>query len=246
MREFFRNYKKKLLILLLALGILVGISLLVTLILLLFNIVYLDDGIKFNIALFNSFKNTWYGIIIILIFQVVTTTLLSFAPGTTMGFILMHQALYENVWVSFIMAFVGGTLASFSMYFVGKIGGSKLCRKVLGDEDTNKAFNLLNNKGAIYFPLMILFPLFPDDALIMISGTIKMKLSWFAPSIIIGRGVGIATIIFGLEFIPFYRFTTIWHWIIFGFICLIGTIILFGGAYKLNKYILSKRSIEKD
>lgn len=246
MREFFRNYKKKLLILLLALGILVGISLLVTFILLLFNIVYLDDGIKFNIALFNSFKNTWYGIIIILIFQVVTTTLLSFAPGTTMGFILMHQALYENVWVSFIMAFVGGTLASFSMYFVGKIGGSKLCRKVLGDEDTNKAFILLNNKGAIYFPLMILFPLFPDDALIMISGTIKMKLSWFAPSIIIGRGVGIATIIFGLEFIPFYRFTTIWHWIIFGFICLIGTIILFGGAYKLNKYILSKRNIEKD
>lgn len=246
MRDFFRNYKKKLLILLLALGILVGISLLVTFILLLFNIVYLDDGIKFNIALFNSFKNTWYGIIIILIFQVVTTTLLSFAPGTTMGFILMHQALYENVWVSFIMAFVGGTLASFSMYFVGKIGGSKLCRKVLGDEDTNKAFILLNNKGAIYFPLMILFPLFPDDALIMISGTIKMKLSWFAPSIIIGRGVGIATIIFGLEFIPFYRFTTIWHWIIFGFICLIGTIILFGGAYKLNKYILSKRNIEKD
>lgn len=246
MREFFRNYKKKLLILLLALGILVGISLLVTFILLLFNIVYLDDGIKFNIALFNSFKNTWYGIIIILIFQVVTTTLLSFAPGTTMGFILMHQALYENVWVSFIMAFVGGTLASFSMYFVGKIGGSKLCRKVLGDEDTNKAFNLLNNKGAIYFPLMILFPLFPDDALIMISGTIKMKFSWFAPSIIIGRGVGIATIIFGLEFIPFNRFATIWHWIIFGFICLIGTIILFGGAYKLNKYILSKKSIEKD
>ena len=46
---------------------------------------------------------------------------------------------------------------------------------------------------------MMMFPIFPDDALVMIAGTLKMKLRWFIPSIVIGRGIGIAAIVFGFS-----------------------------------------------
>ena len=70
------------------------------------------------------------------------------------------------------------------MYILGRFGGYKLCVKLLGEEDCNKSLDLLETKSTIFFPLMMLFPVFPDDALVMIAGTIKMKLKWFIPSII--------------------------------------------------------------
>lgn len=241
MKEFFKKYYKKILLLLVIALIFIAISFLAMLILYAFGIIYFNYGAKFNVELFNSFKYKWYGILIIIIFQAITTTLLCFAPGTTMAFILLHQALYDFAWQAFLMAFVGGVLASFAMYFTGRFGGYNICKKILGEKECEKASMLLNNKGAVYFPLMILFPLFPDDALIMIAGTIKMKLVWFVPSIIIGRGVGIASIIFGLASIPYDKFTTPWHWVGFISVAVIGTLLVFFLAYLLNKHILNKK-----
>ena len=68
-----------------------------------------------------------------------------------------------------------------------------------------------------------------------------MDLKWFLPSIFIGRGIGIATIIFGLAIVPFEKFTSIWHWIVFVIICATLIIIVFMFANKLNKYLESRR-----
>ncbi len=88
---------------------------------------------------------------------------------------------------------------------------------------------------------MMMFPIFPDDALVMIAGTIKMRLGWFIPSIVIGRGIGIATITFGLSLIPFDKFTSIWHWIAFIATCAVGILLVFTAAIKLNKYMEKRR-----
>ena len=68
-----------------------------------------------------------------------------------------------------------------------------------------------------------------------------MNLGWFFPSIIIGRGIGIATIIYGLSIVPFDKFTETWHWIAFVLVCAIGVVGIFLGALKFNKF-MSKRS----
>ena len=128
------------------------------------------------------------------------------------------------------------------MFAIGYFGGYKLCVKFLGQEDCEKALGLLRNKGTVYFPLMMMFPVFPDDALVMIAGTLKMSLKWFIPSIIIGRGIGIATIVFGLGSIPFETFTTVWHWIGFVLICIVGIAFVFLLAHKLNRYMDKKRN----
>ena len=87
----------------------------------------------------------------------------------------------------------------------------------------------------------MIFPAFPDDALVMIAGTIKMKLKWFIPSIILGRGIGIATIVFGFSLIPFESFTTLYDWIIFITVCVVWIFVIFHFANKLNKRLENKK-----
>ena len=116
-----------------------------------------------------------------------------------------------------------------------------ISKKLIGEEDCEKACELLNTKGLIYFPMMMMFPVFPDDALVMVAGTLKMSLKWFIPSIVIGRGIGVATIIFGLSIVPFDKFTSIWHWVGFIALCALLIVGVFFLANRFNKYMDKKR-----
>ncbi len=229
---------------LLTLSIFVLVSLVSMMLLFAFGIIYFDDGIQINQALFDSFKNTWYGYIIVVVAQIVITSLLSFVPGASMAFIILVQSLYEDPVVAFILAFSGVLLSSFMLYVLGRFGGYSLCKKIIGEEDCEKASDLLNNKGLIFFPIMMMFPIFPDDALVMVAGTLKMSLKWFIPSIIFGRGLGVVTIVFGLSIIPFDKFTTIWHWIGFILACAVGIALVFFGANKFNQYMHKKKQAD--
>jgi uncharacterized membrane protein YdjX (TVP38/TMEM64 family) len=82
-----------------------------------------------------------------------------------------------------------------------------------------------------------MFPIFPDDALVMMAGTLKMKMKVFIPSIIIGRGLGIATIVFGFAIIPFDTFTSVYDWLVFITVCGIWIFMIFKMAHKLNEKI---------
>jgi uncharacterized membrane protein YdjX (TVP38/TMEM64 family) len=221
------------------------ISLVSLLILLAFGVVCIDDGIQINVEMFERFRSSWYGNLIILGAQVVLTTLLCFVPGFSMAFIMLVQALYASVWQAFFIAFTGVMLSSLIMYLTGRFGGYRLCKKILGEKDCERASELLNNKGAVFFPLMMMFPMFPDDALVMVAGTLRMSLKWFIPSIVFGRGIGVLTIVFGLGTVPYDKFTTPWHWIGFIGVCTVFLVTVFYLAYRFNKY-LEKRNKKED
>ena len=242
MKEFFKKNKTFIANITILLLIFLLISLISLFLLWAFDIVYFDDGININIEMFDRFKNSWYGSLIVLVLQVVLTTLLCFVPGFSMAFILLIQALFDSLWQAFAIAFIGVMLSSLIMYLTGRFGGYRLCKKILGEKDCERASQLLNHKGAVFFPLMMAFPLFPDDALVMVAGTLKMSLKWFIPSILFGRGIGIVTIIFGLGIIPYDKFTTPWHWIIFITVCLAFVVFVFYLAHKLNKYLESRNN----
>lgn len=243
--NFFKNNKKKLLTLTIVLAFLIAISVVSMLVLQAFGIIYYDDdGMKLNNELFEDFISSWYGWVILILLQVVITSLLCFIPGASMAFILLIQAFFSRPWQAFLLAFSGVVLSSIMMYFLGRFGGYRICEKLLGKEDCKKASDLLNHKGAVYFPLMMMFPVFPDDALVMIAGTLKMSMKWFIPSIFIGRGIGVATIIFGLSSIPYEKFETPLHWIGFIMTCAILIIAIFYMAHMFNKF-LEKRSQKK-
>ena len=222
-----------------------GISIISMLIFCACGIIHFDaDGMQFNIEIFDAFKNSWTGYVMVILLEVIFTTLLCFVPGASMAFIVVIQTLYENPFVAFAVAFTGVLLSSLFMYVTGRFGGYALCAKLLGEGDCERAAGLMRNKGTAYFPLMMMFPAFPDDALVMIAGTMRMSMAWFVPSIVVGRGIGVATIVFGLSFIPFDQFTTVWHWI--GAIAAFAVVVagLFFGAYKLNKYMEKRNDLK--
>lgn len=238
MKRFFEKYKNMIINGALVLGVFVGISVVSMLIFWACGIIYFEDGMQFNVSIFDAFKNSWFGYVLVVFIEVIFTTLLCFVPGASMAFIVVIQTLYESdPFVAFAVAFTGVLLSSLFMYVAGRFGGYKLCEKFLGKQDSERAASLLRNKGTAFFPLMMMFPAFPDDALVMIAGTMKMSMAWFVPSIVVGRGIGVATIVFGLSFIPFEKFTTIWHWLVVGVIFAAVVAGLFFGAYKLNKYM---------
>ena len=242
MKKFLKRNKRALIYLGLMVAFIVALSIVSVLVLKAIGIIYVNgDEITFNVDMFDDFKASWYGWIIFILLQTVLSMLLCVIPGASMAFILLSQSLYTIPWQAFLLSFVSVMIASMTMYLIGRFGGYKICAMLLGEEDCEKSLGLLRDKGTVFFPLMMMFPIFPDDALVMIAGTTRMSLKWFVPSIIVGRGIGIATIIFGLSIVPFDKFTSPIHWIIFIIVCLALVIAIFSAANKLNKYLESHK-----
>ena len=245
-KAFLIKKKKGIINILIVLGLVVILSVVTMLLLVAFDVIYFEDGMHFNNELFHSFRTSWYGWIVFILLQTVLSTLLCVIPGASMAFILLSQAIYTIPWQAFILSFTSVMIASSVMYFCGRFGGYRICAKFLGEEDCEKALGLLRDKGTVFFPLMMMFPIFPDDALVMVAGTLKMSLKWFIPSIILGRGIGIATIIFGVSSVPFDKFTSVWHWIAFIAICAAFIFGVFFLAFKFNKMMDKRRAAKSD
>lgn len=240
-KAFFEKNKKLFGNALLLILLMVSISLVTLLLLMLFDVVYFEDGMKFNSELFMSFASAWYGWIVFILLQTVLSMLLCAIPAAAMALTLLSMTIYTEPWQAFVISFAAALLASAALYVIGRFGGYKLCAKLLGEKDCDQALTLLRNKGTVYFPLMMALPIFPDEALTMIAGTIKMSLAWFTPSVMLGRGIGIATITFGISAVPFDQFTTPWHWIIFILLCLVGACFVLWLANRLNKFMEKRR-----
>ncbi|MBQ3572474.1 MAG: TVP38/TMEM64 family protein [Clostridia bacterium] len=236
-KDFCKNHKKSILsVLWMILGV-VAISIVTLVALMAFNVVYFDDGMKFNLEFFELLKTSAWGAVLFVILQTVLTMLLSVIPGISMAFIILSEAIFPTPWKAFLLSFISVMTSSGVMYVLGRFGGYRLAKKLLGEKDCEQATRLLRNKGTVFFPLMMMFPIFPDDALIMVAGTMQMSLKWFIPSIIIGRGIGIATIVFGVSIIPFDKFTAWWHWAGFIAVCALAIFLVFYIAIKFNKYM---------
>ena len=228
--------------------ILAIISLATLLVLFLTKVLYYDGGFKLNKDLFDSFMGEWYGFILFILIQTVLSMLLCIIPGIAAAFVVFSTILFPNPWIAFLFSYSCVIISSASLYIIGRFGGYRVCEKMLGKEDCEKSVELLRTRGTVYFPLMMLFPIFPDDALVMIAGVSEMKLSWFIPSIVLCRGVGVATIVFGISIIPFERFTSIYDWIIFITVCVFWLMQIFKIANKIDRYYAKKRAekLEKE
>ena len=245
MINFLKAHKSQIIKLAIMFFILIDISVISLLILRAAGVIYYEGNeMRLNEALFDSFRNSWYSSLILIAIEIAITILLSFVPGVSAAFLLLIQAFFEYAWHAFFVAFAGILLSSFALYFIGRLGGYRICTKLLGAEDCQKATDLLKHKGTVYFPLMMVFPIFPDNALVMIAGTIRMSMKWFIPSIVIGRGIGIATIIFGASIIPYDKFTSPWHWVLLVTACIIFVAGVFYLAFRFNRF-LDKRNKNK-
>jgi len=240
-----KEYKSIILKLTALLLIVVAISLLTLVVLMATGILSYDDGFHFDSHLFDSFKGKWYGVLVFILLQTILSILLCAIPGVAMALVAFSQVLYQTPWQAFLLSFASVLISSTVLYIIGRAGGYRICTKLLGKEDCEKSLQLLRTRGTVYFPLMMLFPIFPDDALVMIAGTIKMRLSWFIPSIVIGRGIGISGVLLTVNLIPFERFTSFYDWAVLITVCFFWIRELFKLANKLDRHLEKKRQEKK-
>ena len=123
-------------------------------------------------------------------------------PAVSLLQISVHSGLEVLSWQYIVMvmtAYMAGCILS---YWLGRWFGSKAVKWVAGsEEDFGKWSNFINEKGKIWYLMTVIFPLFPDDILCIIAGSLKMNFGFYTVANLIGRGIGLITMLVVLKYI---------------------------------------------
>lgn len=98
-----------------------------------------------------------------------------------------------------ISAYMCGCLLA---YLLGFKFGKKAVKWCAGsEEDYNKWCDVLNEKGKWWYLITVLFPFFPDDLLCIVAGSVKFNFWFYFFSNLIGRTIGLVTMLYTLKLI---------------------------------------------
>ena len=242
MKKWLKEHKKTIIKVLLLLGIGVAISGVFLLIAYLTGVIYVDGGLKFNTELFNSLKDSPWLYIVYMLVASIGATLLCMNPLGTGLFTWLGIALFGANYKCFLATFGACLLSYLIIDFIGRFGGSKLIIKIFGEEEYKKTEKLINEKGITYIPIMYLLPIFPDDMICLVVGSMRFK--WWLHMLYasIGKSVGTATIVFGVSLIPKEQFLPIsidklYNWLVLIAVIIVYVTILFKVARWIDKKV---------
>ena len=96
-------------------------------------------------------------------------------------------------------AYMSGCILS---YWLGRWFGVKAIKWVAGsEEDFNKWSEYVNKKGKWWYFMTVLLPLFPDDIICIACGSFKMHFGFYTIANLIGRSIGLVTMLLVLNYI---------------------------------------------
>lgn len=116
-----------------------------------------------------------------------------------------------------ISAYMAGALFA---YFIGaKLGKKAVLWAAGSEEDYDKWREVIYKKGKWAYALTVILPLFPDDLLCLVCGSMKFDLGFFVVSNVIGRTVGLITMVSVLVLFDSMSNGSIpWSLILWGFV----------------------------
>lgn len=112
---------------------------------------------------------------------------------------LLSMKMYpDDVYVLFLVTLCVIVLGVIVTYGIGRRWGKKAVVWCAGsEEEYNKWLSVLKSKKTnIFYLATIIFPVFPDDILCLLAGSIKMNFGWYLFANILGRAVGLITFMF--------------------------------------------------
>lgn len=123
-------------------------------------------------------------------------------PAVSLLQISVHSGIEILSWQYILLvmsAYMSGCILS---YWLGRWFGTKAIKWVAGSqEDFDKWSEFINRKGKIWYLLSVVLPLFPDDLICIICGSLKMDFGFYTIANLIGRSIGLVTMLVVLKYI---------------------------------------------
>ena len=175
-------------------------------------------------------ENTFLGCFIYLVLSPV----INLIPGISSIFFitLANRMLNDKTPIgrlySFLLCDSSVMLTTVLLFLVGRTIGKKAIGWLIGEEDYQKAKNLLNVGGKAALPFVYLFPFFPDDTMSFVCGRSDISFAYNFVTALIFRSAGVlCCCILGTDFFDYKSFSW-WMWLLVGiaFLLMLGIILL--------------------
>lgn len=164
---------------------------------LVFSIGFINDF--FSNAITNSNEVVVFLVIWLVMFLQVTILNI---PAYTVLSVCINIGINALSWqfiLTVVTAYMAGCILA---YGLGRWFGVKAVKWCAGsEEDFNKWSNFINKKGKTFYFLTILLPIFPDDLLCLVAGSVKFHFGLYTILNLIGRFIGLITMILTLKLI---------------------------------------------
>lgn len=146
-------------------------------------------------------ENIWFWAIVVLL-QVVQVC---FIPVSNSLISAPLALIFTNdLWKLFIASWVGISIGTVILYFIGKYGGEKIVNWVLGDKEKTEKMKTFMQKGKAFFVMGDLIPFLPNDILTTLSGLAGYNFFFVLIVTLITRAICIATTIYIFGYIKQY------------------------------------------
>lgn len=104
----------------------------------------------------------------------------------------------NSTWMFILVTMLAYMLGAIITYFIGRIWGKKAVIWCAGNNEEYEKWSSFLNRNKWYYAGTVILPLFPDDLLCLVAGATKLNFVFFALSNLIGRFIGLVTIIASL------------------------------------------------
>lgn len=112
---------------------------------------------------------------------------------------LLSMKMYpDSFYLLFFVTLGVILLGVITTYWIGRRWGKKAVVWCAGSEEEYSKWSrvLKSKKTNVAYLATIIFPVFPDDVMCLIAGSIKMNFWWYLTANLIGRAVGLFTFMF--------------------------------------------------
>lgn len=171
-----------------------------TLIMLISEIIFSIPAINdwFRNIILTSGEGFWIALWVIMFLQVTILNIPAYvilSACTSIGV----QTLSIKYILVVLSAYMAGCLFA---YWLGRKFGKKAVKWCAGsEEDYDKWSSILNEKGKWWYLVTVVFPMFPDDLLCLVAGAVNFDFWFYFTANLIGRGIGLVTMLLVLKLI---------------------------------------------
>ncbi|MCW0953510.1 TVP38/TMEM64 family protein [Weissella ceti] len=135
---------------------------------------------------------------IIFMFIQIIQVVIPIIPG---GITLAVGVMIFGPWWGFVYNYVGIVVGSFILFWLGRRYGMKLVEAFVSDKVMDKYMSKLDTKGwRTTFAIMILLPVAPDDALVLLTSLTKMSWREFFWIIVLCKPATVAAYSFAMMY----------------------------------------------